>query len=667
MKNSKFQFILRFALLIGYSSLCAQNNETVSTITPISKYNYNDAFAPFFYTKNSSSTRSASGQPGAEYWQNRADYQLNLKLNDVTNEISGTGIITYTNNSPDQMSFLWMNLDQNLFKLDSRGNAVIPISGSRNGAQGQVFDGGHKIKSVKVILVSKSKSIETEVKFRITDTRMQVFLPQTLKAKGGKVKVKIEFSFISPSKGSDRMGVLETINGKVFTVAQWYPSMCVYDDLNGWNTIPYLGASEFYFEYGDFDVNITVPSNHFVVSSGELINTTEVYSIEQQKRLIKAKQSDKTVFIRTSSEVTGTAATVSNTTKKWHFKIKNSRDFSWASSAAFILDAVKINLPSGKKALAISAYPIESEGIDAWNRATEFTKASIENYSNKWFEYPYATATSVAGIVGGMEYPGIVFCNYKSKGLRLWNVVDHEYGHNWFPMIVGSNERLFAWMDEGFNTFINTLSTDEFNKGEFKKADLDLHKNVDSYTNSVLEPVMNSSDNMKEINTGKLNYSKPSRALIILREHILGPERFDFAFKSYIDRWAFKHPEPNDFFRTIENVAGENLNWFWRGWIVNNWKLDQGINKVKYVDDNPKSGALITIENFEKMVLPVILEVKTKSGIISRIKLPVEIWQRNVDWTFKVNTIEEIESVTLDPDHAFPDSNEANNTWTPTK
>jgi hypothetical protein len=664
MKNNRLKVMLQLTLLLVISSLWSQKIPASESNKQGSKYDYHDAFAPFFYTKDGTNTRSASGQPGFEYWQNRADYQLSANLNDANNEVSGTGIITYTNNSPDNLYFLWMNLDQNLFKSDSRGNAVIPVTGSRNGAQGQIFDGGFKIKSVNIIATTNGKSIEKAVRYLITDTRMQVFLPQELKSKGGKVKIKIDFSFISPDEGSDRMGVLETKNGKIFTIAQWYPRMCVYDDLRGWNTNPYLGASEFYLEYGDFDVSITVPSNHFVVCSGELVNSSEVYSSEQQKRFSNASQSDKTVIIRSGDEVLATANANAKSNKTWHFKIKNARDVSWASSAAFILDAARINLPSGKKSMAISAYPIESDGNEAWGRSTEYTKASIENYSKRWFEYPYPAATNVAGIVGGMEYPGIVFCDYKSKNEDLWGVTDHEFGHIWFPMIVGSNERLFGWMDEGFNTFINSLSSVDFNKGEYKAEVADLHKDSEKYTNPDLEPMMSSPDNMKEENIGNLCYSKPSSGLVILREQVLGSERFDLAFRTYVERWAFKHPAPDDFFRTIENVSGEDLSWFWRGWFVNNWRLDQGINSIKYVDNNPKSGVYITIENFEKMVMPVTLDIKTKSGTISRVKLPVEIWQKNKDWTFKYNSTEEIESIIIDADHEFPDANESNNSWT---
>lgn len=663
MKNIRFKAVLHMALLVGVSSVYAQNEPVKTKEVPVSNYNYHDAFAPFFYTKNGTTTRSASGQPGAEYWQNRADYVLTAKLNAEKNEITGTDIVTYTNNSPDKMNFVWMNVDQNLFKKDSRGNAVVPLTGSRNGAQGEEFDGGHKITSVKVLNSVKGKVTEVEAKFLITDTRMQVFLPEELKAKGGTVKIKIDFSYISPKEGSDRTGVLDTKNGKIFTIAQWYPRMCVYDDVRGWNTNPYLGASEFYLEYGDFDLNITVPSNHIVVSSGELVNPTAVYSTVEQSRLAKAKASDKTVMIRTQEEVDALAKTNPTATKTWHYKLKNARDLSWASSAAFILDGAKINLPSGKKSLALSAYPVESAGDAAYGRSTEYVKGSIEHYSKKWMEYTYPVATNVAGNEGGMEYPGIVFCSWESKGEDLWGVTDHEFGHNWFPMIVGSNERLFGWMDEGFNTFINSLSTEAFNNGEYKSPAADLHRIADRYTNDKLETIMSSPDNMLEGNIGLLLYAKPSSGLIILREQILGPERFDLAFRTYVDRWAFKHPTPDDFFRTMENVAGEDLSWFWRGWFQYNWKFDQGITGVKYVKNDSSKGVVITVENFEKMPMPVLIDVKFKSGKVDHINLPVEVWQRNTSWSFKHESTEEIESITLDPQHVLPDNNPTNDVW----
>ena len=583
---NKYISILFCGLFLLSTAVIAQEEEP-------SNYNYNDAFGHDFYSKNGTATRSASGKPGHAYWQNSADYSIDVNLNETTKEISGSEIITYTNNSPDTLEFLWMQLDQNLFKKDSRGNAIIPVRGSRNGAKGQDFDGGYGINTIKLLYKNGRRSIEVEASYSIIDTRMKINLPKALEANGGSVGIKIDFSFTSPDYGSDRMGVLETENGRIFTLAQWYPRMSVYDDVSGWNTLPYLGAGEFYLEYGTFDVNITAPASHLVVCSGALLNPSEVYTAEQQNRLKKAKTSDATVMIRTEAEVTDpNSRPTSTSTLTWKFRIENARDVAWASSASFILDAARINLPSGKPTLAMSAYPVESVGQDAWTRSTEYTKASIEHYSEKWLEYPYPAAINVAGNEGGMEYPGIVFCNYDSKSAALWGVTDHEFGHIWFPMIVGSNERLHAWMDEGFNTFINSLSSAAFNDGEYKDPERNMHRFSSVLVNENLEPVYTSPDNLKERNLGILAYYKPGAGLSLLREHILGPERFDEAFTAYINRWAYKHPTPDDFYRTIENVAGEDLRWFWRGWFVNSWKLDQAITDVKYVKNDPTQGAL---------------------------------------------------------------------------
>jgi hypothetical protein len=651
-------FLPALLIAVNFSFAQQQPAATTTPATPETKYSYRDAFAPFFYSKNGNEYRAADGQPGPKYWQNHVDYQIAASLNDQTNEITGSETVTYTNNSPQKLGFLWMQVEQNLFKSDSRGTAIVPLTGSRNWGRGQQFDAGDKIKSVKVDGV--------DVKYLITDTRMQVFLPKELEANGAKAKIEIEWSFIAPDYGSDRMGVLSTQNGKIFQIAQWYPRMCVYDDIMGWNTLPYTGPGEFYLEYGDFDLSITAPANHIVVASGELQNPSEVYTAEQLKRWNDASQSEKTVIIRSAKEVTDPASRPSGkSTLTWHFKIKNARDASWGSSAAFILDAAKLDLPSGRKAMAISAYPVESDGNDAYGRSTEYVKKSLEFNSSKWYEFPYPNATVVAGIVGGMEYPGIVFCGYKAKGKGLWGVNDHEFGHNWFPMIVGSNERLYGWMDEGFNTFINTLSTANFNNGEYKPAKpMDMHRVGPAITSPDLEPVLTEPADLKEAHTGLLLYYKPSVALTLLREQVLGPERFDLAFQTYINRWAYKHPTPDDFFRTMENVSGETLQWFWRAWFVNNWRLDVAVSDVKYVDNDPTKGALITIDNLDKMAMPVVLEIKLKSGKTDRVKFPVEIWERFSSWTFKYPSTEEIQSVTYDPDNVFPDYNPDNNVWT---
>ncbi len=650
--NNIFQMNCKLPTFVSTVAVLLLSGSVYAQEAP--KYDYVEAFKPFFYPQTGTATRSASGQPGHAYWQNSADYHLNVSLNEDKKEITGTAEITYTNNSPDKLGFLWLQLDQNLFAKDSRGNGVVPLSGSRNGAHGEEFNGGYKIKSVRL-------DGKKEVPYTITDTRMQIDLPKELKANGGVAKIEIEYSFISPEYGSDRMGIQDTKNGKIFTMAQWYPRMCVYDDVLGWNTLPYLGASEFYLEYGNITANITVPANQYVVASGELLNEKEVYSKEEINRWNQARNSDKTVMIRPESEIGKNKA---SGTKTWKFKITQARDFAWASSAGFILDAAKINLPSGKKSLAISAYPAESAGEKAWGRSTEYTKAAIEHYSKKWYEYTYPAATNVAGNEGGMEYPGIVFCHMDSKGEDLWGVTDHEFGHNWFPMIVGSNERLFAWMDEGFNTFINGLSTEAFNKGEYYRKP-NLARSGPYLLTDSLEPVMVGPDNMKERSIGALAYYKPGTGLDVLREAILGPEKFDKAFRTYIDRWAFKHPTPWDFFHTMENVSGEELNWFWRGWFFNKWKIDQAVKNVQYVNGNFKNGVQITVENIGQLPMPTTVQLKFKDGTAQTVSIPVEVWKRNTEWTFKVDSNKEIDEVKLDPNSVVPDINLENNSKKP--
>jgi hypothetical protein len=445
--------------------------------------------------------------------------------------------------------------------------------------------------------------------------------------------------------------------------------MCVYDDIQGWNVLPYVGAGEFYLEYGDIEFTITAPANLLIVGSGELLNPQECFTAEQFKRYNEAKNSDRTVVIRGEKDLHDKQSQPRKASSTWKFRIQNTRDAAWGASKAFILDAAKINLPSGKKSLAMSAYPVEStrekRGND-WRRSTEMVKGSIEHYSAKWYEYPYPAAVNVAGIVGGMEYPGIVFCSFKAVGKSLWDVTDHELGHTWFPMIVGSNERKYAWMDEGFNTFINDLSTEAFNGGEFAQkgffGDPSSPLMIKYTFGDKMDGLFNTPDVIQQENLGIAAYGKPAQMLHALRDLVLTPERFDAALKEYIHRWAFKHPTPWDFFHTMENVAGEDLGWFWRAWVLNPWKLDQSVKNVRYVKNIPENGAMITLENLEKMPMPVSLLVKETNGKEHRINLPVEIWQRGPEWTVNLATTSEIKEVILDPDKKLPDWNRENNT-----
>lgn len=651
-KSSKPRWVLILLCALSLSSAAQQNNTTDGN------YDAHAAFGPLFYTQNGNEYRSASGYPGPKYWQNRADYNIAATLDDVKNTVTGTVVITYKNNSPDKLPYLWLQLDQNLFSEKSRGAALIP-PGSRYGARGEKVDGGYSLK--EPVVSQKGKTVKfTSI---VEDTRMQIRLEEPLAA-GEVISIKIEYSFVIPANGSDRMGHLETKNGEIYTIAQWFPRMCVYDDVLGWNTLPYWGASEFYCEYGDVDFTVNAPASHIVMGSGELLNPQEVFTAQQLNRWNAAKSSDQKVSIRSEAEVTDPKSRPAKDRLTWRFKMNNTRDVAWASSKAFVLDAARINLPSGKKSLAVSAQPVESNGNDSYGRGVEYVKGAIEHYSQKWFEYPYPMAVNIASNVSGMEYPGIVFCGWKAKTAETWGVIDHEFGHTWFPMIVGSNERKYGWMDEGFNTFINGLSNDAFNNGEYKNAPVDMHANARSMGSPGVESIMLSPDGMKERNIGLNLYYKPSWGLKILRDQVLGADRFDYAFQNYIKHWAFKHPTPFDFFRSMDNGAGEDLSWFWRGWFLESWKMDQAITSVAPAKKNGiADGYNIVVANLEKMPMPVILQITTAGGKKDIVKLPVDVWMRNSSWTVHYPTTEEVVSVVLDPDKVLPDINPDNNSW----
>ena len=638
-------------IFVSTFAASAQSADSFAT-----NYYPHDLFGPSFYPSANNDTRSADGSPGKAYWQNKADYNIAATLNDVTNEITATVTITYKNNSPQSLSFLWLYLDQNLFTKQSRGFLRLPVDGrSRYGDAALDYQGGYNISSVKLN--------DSAADFLITDTRMQLRLKNAMKPNGDAVKIKIDYSFKIPDDGADRFGIQPTLNGNIYTIAQWYPRMCVYDDVEGWNTLPYLGAGEFYLEYGDFDFTITVPASHIVVASGELQNPAEVLTATQQQRLEEAKKSDKTILIRTANEVTDASSRLKAAVLSWHYKMNKARDVSWASSKAFMWDAAKINLPSGKTALAMSVYPTESKKSSLWGRSTEYAKAVIENYSKRWFEYPYPVAVNVASPVNGMEYPGIVFCPYSAENQSLFGVTDHEFGHTWFPMIVGSNERKYGWMDEGFNIFINSLSDDDFNKGEYKKATRPMVVLAGYLFGDGTEPIMTTPDAVKESNISKTLYYKPAAGLGLLRDQLVGEKRFDYAFRQYIEKWAFKHPTPWDFFRAMDNGVGEDLSWFWKSWYVENYKLDQTVLSVVYPDNNPALGAFVTVANLDQMAMPLILQYETADGKKEVIKLPVEIWNNTASFKVKLPTTEKITKVVVDPDKVFPDVHYENNIW----
>jgi hypothetical protein len=647
-------FLVLTGLLFAQQTSQAQFNS--GTASPFDQH---EAFAPLFYPSYGDDIRSADGSPGPRYWQNRADYKIDSRLDEVNHSISGTVTITYKNNSPQNLPFVWLQLDQNIYSQQSRGVAVTEVSGGR-WANRKAFDGGYELKSVELINPTTGKA--TPANYLVSDTRMQIKLPAEVKAVVGVLKIRINYSFKIPEYGTDRMGRLQTKNGWIYEIAQWYPRMCVFDNVYGWNTLPYLGQGEFYLEYGDIEYNVNVPSDELVGGSGELLNPMEVLTPKQQKLFLQAKNSDKAVTIRSLAEVTDPASRPAKGRLTWKFRCTNTRDVAWTASSSFIWDAARINLPSGKKAMAQSFYPVESAGDSAWGRSTEYVKGCIEFYSNYLYEFSYPSATNVAGIVAGMEYPGIVFCGSSARGRGLWGVTSHEFGHNWFPMIVGSNERKYPWMDEGFNTYINTEADSAFNKGEYGNPVRPRTRQSYMWRQGN-DPIMTIPDVVQGRNLGTAAYSKPSLGLELLREEVLGKARFDYAFQYYVHQWAFKHPTPFDFFHAMENGSGETLDWFWRGWFLSDWKIDQAVTGVEYINNDSSQGAIITIENREKLAMPVTVEVKQANGSTNRVKLPVEVWMHGPIWKFHYTSTDKIAEVTIDPDQRYPDTDPKNNVW----
>jgi hypothetical protein len=616
-------------------------------------------FAPLTYQSNGSTFRSANGSPATNYWQNKSDYSINAILDTVQNTLTATETISYTNNSPDILNMVWLQMDQNTYLPNARSQYY--TNRYRNESTK-----GFQIASVQIAVNGKWQSAI----YWVNDTRMQIQLPNQIPAKGGKLSIRIQYHYQIPGAFGGRTDYVTTKYGKIFEIAQWYPRMCVYDDLEGWSTLPFLGSGEFYCDYGDYDYSITLPAGMIVAGSGELQNADEVLTELQRSRLAEAEKSNKTIWIRTLAEIQ--QEPILNGNKTWHFKMKNTRDVAFGASKAYLWDAAKVNLPSGKKCMAMSVYPAESMGDSAWGRATEYLKKSIEYFSKKWFEYPYPMAINEAGIAGGMEYPGIVFDGIEDKGKELYWVTAHEIGHNWFPMIVGSDERRYPWMDEGFNTFIDVYASDVFNNGEYApKRDGEYAPGGGNPADELLpylsDPnapsLMTRADGIPEKYRHPMVYFKPAYGLVLLREVIVGHERFDAAFKYYIHQWAFKHPAPYDFFNTMNNQTGEDLSWFWREWFFENQPLDQAIVNAVYTHQNPKSGIDITIANLQPMVMPIPLQIEYEDGQITQIQLPVETWLQGNLRKVHLATTDKIKRIVIDAKNFLPDSNRKNNTY----
>ncbi len=597
--------------------------------------------------------RLGSGAPGPDYWQQRCDYVIDCQLDAESKRLDAQMRITYTNNSPHALDYMWIQLEQNLFRQDSlgtrsRGRGVMaPLAAG--------FDGGYDIE--------KLTHAGADLEFAVYDTLARVELPDAI-APGEVFEFELDYAFDMPPH-LRRMGSEDVEQGRIFEYAQWFPHVCNYDDVNGWNTLPYLGTGEFYTNFGAYEVNITVPRNHIVAATGVLQNPYEVLTAEQRERLEIALASDETVVIIEPERV-GTAdiRPEGDGPLTWRFKADDVRTFAWASSEAFIWDACGADVTdldgTERRVMCQSLYPKEAESW-YWNDdsrgSTQVIKHSIEFYSDWLYPYPYPIMSNINGPEGGMEYPMIIFCGSRTNDRGMVGVTDHEVGHNWYPMLVNSDERRYMWQDEGFNSFIGLYAIAAWYEREpdISRA---LRQEMQWAASERRQRINLMPDRHWSRWVGSLNYRKTSLALYLLREVVLGPDRFDDAFRAYTHRWAFKHPQPSDFFRCMEDAAGADLAWFWRSWFLSDRVLDQGV-RVHALDDD---AVTVDLVNSGGMVMPVTVRIEFADGSSSDTDLPVEIWATSDLWRVRLETGGKTPvRVLIDPDGVLPDVNDADN------
>ncbi|MBC8327763.1 MAG: M1 family metallopeptidase [Planctomycetes bacterium] len=586
--------------------------------------------------------RNGAGAPGPDYWQQKVDYKIQASLDPATRLVAGKAHVSYLNASPDALPYLWLNLEQNAFRQDS---IAAGVGGRTAIGMRHAEGGGYGIREVS----ARGKRLD----FQVYDTLGRIDLPKPVAPNGGVFEFDIEWDFVIPETVFRRFGIEKVAQGTSFEVAQWFPAVAVYDDVHGWNTLPYIGTGEFYSNFGDYEVELTAPPEFVVVCTGELQNPKEVFTNEQAARLRKARKSKKTVMIIAPEEVGGPNSRPNGKSLTWKFKAEMVRTVAWAASDAFILDAAGLD-----GVLIQSAYP--KEALEFWKDSTQMLRTAIDGYNRRWFKYPYPVATNVSGAEGGMEYPMIIFCRGRRSEEGLYGVTAHEIGHNWFPMVVNTDERRHAWMDEGFNTFINYYSAadwfDDPQSGRAHPASF-----AGAMRGARQLPIETPADHFSGGLLGQTEYAKTGVGLVMLRESILGPERFDFAFRTYIDRWAFKSPRPADFFRCMEDAAGVDLAWFWRGWFLETGTIDLEVTGVDQPEEDQP--AKITFRSLGELVMPLRFRVGFEDGTTQDYDLPVEIWFASDRIVEKIPGDRRIASVLVDWKEEFPDLNRDNNEW----
>ena len=682
--------------------------------------------------------RTASGAPGKDYWQQRANYTIKATLDEKTNVLSGEETITYFNNSPNDLDYLWVQLDQNINKKGNEdfGDLMGGVKDSISARQMQFltraidFPAGYTIKYAK-------DSNGKDLRCLVNNTMMKVLLPQPLKA-GSSLVFSISWSYPITDRSMfllSREGYeyFPADDNTVYLIAHWFPRMCVYNDTEGWQNKQFQRIGEFALEFGDYEVEITVPEDHLVAATGSLQNTNSVLTSAQAKRLEEARKSfDKPVMIVTPDEAKANEKNKATKTKTWKFKAENVRDFAFASSRKFIWDAQAVQLPTNK-VLAMSFYP--KEGLPTWSEeSTKAIKNALEVYSEATFDYPYPVAISVNTSNIGMEFPMISFnggrpvngeMSEAAKSGMITTIV-HEVGHNWFPMIVSSDERQWMWMDEGLNTFLHTRTIAE----RYPQYHSSVPKDIISFVagdKTSMRPIMTTSDNINLMQIGNTYYIKPTIGLQMLRNSVIGPDLFDQAFKEYANRWKYKHPNPADLFRTLEDGTATDLDWFIRGWFFTTDNTDMELSNVKWfkvyeenqnIEDQSKKLKLsvtgksdaekpkdfsngpeiitmtptsdqsygeylsrlddsevrkqlsgkniyeLTIKNLGGLVMPIIIEWTYADGSKETDRLPAEVWRVNEQQITKTFVKEkEVVNITLDPNFEFADVDSSNNSF----
>jgi hypothetical protein len=583
--------------------------------------------------------RTGSGRPGSDYWQQRVDYRITATLDTERHTIRGRETIHYINNSPDALPYLWMFVEQNI--CDPRGiteqldQPPLVFLGSTFDFSCKEFNGGLKLERVTL----GGRTLHPQV----YGTTMRIDLPRPL-GPGRSLDLAVSWHFTVPDYGAGRMGR----DGSLYEIAQWYPRMAVYDDVRGWNHDPYIGAGEFYLEYGSFDVSLTVPASYLVAATGTLRNPELVLTEPQRSRLAIARKSTQPVAIVTREEADQPDHTRPSSRGRltWRFTADSVRDFAFAAAPDFRWDA------SGYDGILIQTF--YRPQANRWEESARMAREAIKYFSEQWYPYPYPQATTVEGPIEGMEYPMLTFVPNSPSREELQWVLSHEFGHEWFPMVVGSNERLYPWMDEGFNTFIDLGGAAHYFAGTPYGDSIEVHP-LHLYPDHAIagreQPLISRPVESKDLFwTG---YQKPALMLQTLRYEVLGKDRFDRAFREYIKTWAYKHPTPADFFRLMRDVSGVDLDWFWRDWIYTTARLDQAVDSI--------GTEKIFLANRGTMTLPLEMDLIFQDDSTERIRLPVEMWNQGTRFAYRVRGGKAVKRVVVDPRQALPDVDRSNN------